>query len=276
MRKMSEQVLKIRYRCLHPSCVVYCKEGELFLAESLFARLSSFYEDEMVFRSPKDACRMGFSQPFEVLDIAEVKDENPVEEQTQLKDSFGSAADPISVLIAEHKKVLEKVEKVEEHLVKRDIDGLWVSTADLDNILHLHGGIKEEEVLFPALKGLVPFGEGLVACINEDHREIVSLIYAFREALKDGNINDKIIGSSLVALRSHIRKEDNEFFKFVEKYINDEMKEVLMVKMERAEKVFVPKEPGDRKYNEKQAAERAKFHEKTLEAKEIALDTCCH
>jgi len=221
---------------------------------------------------------MGFSQPFEVLDITEQRDENLAEQEqiTQPKDDPGSAADPIGVLIAEHKKVLEKLERVEEHLVKRDIEGLWVSTSALDNILHLHGGIKEEEVLFPALRGLVPFGEGLVACINEDHREIVSLIYTFREALRDGNINDKIIGSAIVALKSHIRKEDNEFFEFVKKYINDEMKEAIMSKMELADKAFVPQEPGERLPDEQKAIERAKFHEKTVESREIACDTCCH
>lgn len=275
---MSEKVLKIKYRCQHPSCVVYCKEGVVSLSESLFAKLSSFYEQEKVFKSPKDACRMGFSQPFEVLDITEQRDENlAVQEQiAQPKVDPGSAADPIGALITEHKKVLEKMERVEEHLVKRDIDGLWVSTADLDNILHLHGGIKEEEILFPALRGLVPFGEGLVACINEDHREIVSLVYSFREALRDGNINDKIIGSALVALKSHIRKEDNEFFEFVKKYINDEMRQAIMLKMELADKTFAPQEPGKCLPDEQKAIERAKFHEKTLESREIACDTCCH
>ena len=72
--------------------------------------------------------------------------------------------------------------------------------------------------------GLVPFGEGLVACINEDHREIVSLVHSFREALTDGNINDSSKSSAIVALRSHIRKEDNEFYEFIKKYINNEMK----------------------------------------------------
>lgn len=215
---------------------------------------------------------MGYGQQFKALSVAD-KDAEIDGAQSEKK---SPVKDPIAHLIAEHNKVLEKVERVEEHLVKRDIGGLWVSTADLDNIMHLHGGIKEEEILFPALRGLVPFGEGLVACIKEDHREIVSLLYSFREALKDGNINDKIIGSSLVSLKSHIRKEDNEFFEFVKKYINDEMKEAIMSKMELADKTFAPKEPGDRKFDEKEAAERMKFHEKTLESREIACDTCCH
>ena len=282
---MSEKILKINYACLHPSCVVFCKNGELFLPESEFTRLSSVYKhvpegfnqgEEALFKSPRGACRMGFSQQFKALNIVVAEDENGEIASHAQSEEKSLGNDPIGALIAEHKKVLEKVERVEEHLVKRDIEGLWVSTADLDNILHLHGGIKEEEVLFPALRGLVPFGEGLVACINEDHREIVSLLYSFREALKDGNINDKIIGSSLVALKSHIRKEDNEFFEFVKKYINDEMKEAIILKMELADKTFVPKEPGERKFDEKEATERMKFHTKTLESREIACDTCCH
>ena len=269
---MPEKILKIKYTCLHPSCVVFCKNGELLLPESEFARLSSVHKEEALFKSPRNACRMGYSQQFKALSVVD-KDAEIEGAQSEKK---SPVKDPITLLIAEHNKVLERVERVEEHLVKRDIDGLWVSTAVLDNILHLHGGIKEEEILFPALRGLVPFGEGLVACINEDHREIVSLLYFFREALKDGNINDKIIGSSLVALKSHIRKEDNEFFEFVKKYINDEMKEAIMSKMELADKTFAPKEPGERKFDEKEAAERMKFHGKTLESREIACDTCCH
>ncbi len=281
---MSEKILKIEYTCLHPSCVVFCKNGKLFLPESEFTRLSSVYKhvpegfnqgEDTFFKSPMGACRMGFSQQFKALNIVAAAEGENAETVGAEGKNLGLDNGPIGALIAEHKKVLEKVERVEEDLVKRDIEGLWVSTADLDNILHLHGGIKEEDILFPALRGLVPFGEGLVACIKEDHREIVSLLYSFREALKDNNINDKIIGSSLVALKSHIRKEDNEFFEFVRKYISDEMKEAIMANMELADKIFVPKEPGERKFDEKEAAERAEFHRKTLESKEIACDTCC-
>lgn len=267
---MSDGIVKIKYSCLHPSCVVHCKEGEIVLSESELDELFCD-KDSRIFKSPRHACRMGFSQQFKALNMEDAGVESSKQHEEKIYER-----DPIIALIAEHKKVLEKVERVEEDLIKRDIDSLWFSTIDLDNILHLHGAIKEEEILFPALSGLVPFGEGLVACINEDHREIVSLLYAFREALKDGNINDKIIGSSLVALKSHIRKEDNEFFEFVKKYINDEMKQAIMSKMELADKVFVSKEPGERKFDEKEAAERAKFHAKTLESKEIACDTCCH
>ena len=122
----------------------------------------------------------------------------------------------------------------------------------------------------------MPFGEGLVACINEDHREIVTLIHSFREALTDGNINDKIIGSAIVALKSHIRKEDNEFYEFVKKYITDDMKKTIMAGMEQAESAFVPKEAGERKSDEQKTAERALHHEKLSAVRESSLDTCCH
>ncbi len=269
---MSEKILKVRYQCQHSSCVVNCKNGELFLPETLLE--TSFSEDKTIFKSPRDFCRMGFSQPFKVMDVEEARDTD-VEDEMPTEGSK-MAADPISALVKEHELVLKKVEAVEAHLDERDIEGLWISTCDLDNILHLHGAIKEEDVLFPALMGLVPFGEGLVACINEDHREIVSLVHSFREALTDGNINDKIIGSAIVALRSHIRKEDNEFYEFIKKYISEDMKKSIMAEMEQAEKAFVPKEPGEHKTDEKKAAERAEHHEKLYAARESSLDTCCH
>lgn len=268
---MSEKILKVTYQCLHSSCVVNCKNGELYLPEDLLEESSS--SDKTVFKSPRDFCRLGFSQPFKAMDIVEAKD---ADEDAAQEECLDAAADPIAALKEEHNKVLKRVEAVEAHLDERDIEGLWVSTCDLQNILHLHSGTKEEDVLFPALLGLVPFGEGLVACINEDHREIVSLIHAFREALTDGNINDKVIGSAIVALRSHIRKEDNEFYEFIKKYINNEMKKVIMAGMEQAERAFVPQEAGERKIDEKKAQERCLHHDKLYAARESSLDTCCH
>lgn len=273
---MLEKLLKIKYLCLHPSCVVFCRTGELYLPETKYAELSSVNGDSKIIKSPKNACRLGYSQQFEVLSVEEAVDEDVEEGILGKLSSNNTKGDPIAALIEEHKKVLEKADIVEKLLATRNLDDLWVATADLDNILHLHSGLKEEEILFPALRGLVPFGEGLVACINEDHREIVSLIYSFREALRDGTINDKIIGSALVALNSHTRKEDNEFFEFVRKYITEEMKGTLMKAMEQAEKSFVPSEPGERKPDEAKAEERAWFHGKANESKEMACDTCCH
>lgn len=269
---MSEKILKVTYQCLHSSCVVNCKNGELYLPEDLLEESSS--SDKTVFKSPRNFCRLGFSQPFKAMDIVEAKDADA--EDDMQEDDSNTTVDPIAALKDEHNKVLKRVEAVEVHLDERDIDGLWASTCDLENILHLHSGTKEEDVLFPALLGLVPFGEGLVACINEDHREIVSLIHAFREALTDGNINDKVIGSAIVALRSHIRKEDNEFYEFIRKYISSDMKKKIMAEMELAEKAFIPKEPGERKMDEKKAQERCQHHEKLYAARESSLDTCCH
>ncbi|MDH4100061.1 MAG: hemerythrin domain-containing protein [Nitrospirota bacterium] len=269
---MSDRILKVKYTCQHPSCVVFCKKGELLMSEAELAHCSSFFEDEKMIRSPKHACRLGYSQPFEVaeIEVAELSDLNGVPDERDV------VRDPIANLMAEHNMVLEKAQKVEEMLTARDLDGLWTATNDLDNALHLHSGIKEEEVLFPMLKDLVPFGEGLIICINEDHREIASLVHSFREALRDDTINDKVIGSALVALRSHVRKEDNEFFAFVKRFVTDDMNEPIMTALEQAEKNFVPKEAGERMPDEEKAAERHKFHSKTLAAKEIALDTCCH
>ena len=77
-------------------------------------------------------------------------------------------------------------------------------------------------------------------------------------------------------MRSHVRKEDNEFFEFVYKYINDDVKEAVMAGMEQVEKAFVPTEPGERLPDEQKAAEREWFQKKALQSIEFALDTCCH
>lgn len=273
---MSDKILEIKYACQHSSCVVHCRNGVLYLTEAEYDDLSASYEADRYFKSPKNACRMGYSQKFEALNIDVAKDEDSVGENSDVPVGADQMRDPIAALISDHIKINDMADKVEALLAKRNIGDLWVATSDLDNMLLLHSGIKEEDILFPALRGLVPFGEGLVACINEDHREIISLIYSFREALRDGTINDKIIGSALVALRSHTRKEDNEFFEFVRKYITEDMKEALMRSLAHAEHTFVPVEPGECKPDEKKADERAWFHKKVIETKEIACDTCCH
>ena len=54
------------------------------------------------------------------------------------------------------------------------------------------------------------------------------------------------------------------------------MKKTIMAEMERAEKAFIPKGPGERKFNEQKAGERAMHHEKLNVARETSLDTCCH
>ena len=146
---MSEKILKVTYQCLHSSCVVNCKNGELFLPEALLEE--SFSEDKTIFKSPRDFCRLGYSQPFKVMNIEEAKDAD-AEDDIQEDDSK-TTVDPIAALKDEHNKVLKRVEAVEAHLDERDIEGLWVSTCDLQNILHLHSGTKRGGCIIPCAAG---------------------------------------------------------------------------------------------------------------------------
>jgi len=271
---MSEKMLKIKYKCLQ-SCVVYCKNGSITIPESVFTQLSTDPGDKSLFKSPKGICRLGFSQLFQVVSFEEtVGSASYVQERISASDGSRNL-DPINILISDHKKIIKRVELIEEQILKRDVDALWISTVDLLNDITLHSGIKEEEILFPALKGLVPFGEGLVATINEDHREIASLLDAFRSGLEDGNINDKIIQSVMVSLRSHIRKEDYEFFVFVRKYLDEPLKKILLEEFHKAEDAYDPIEAGDRFPDPGRTTARREFHELMNEVRESANVAAC-
>ena len=67
--------------------------------------------------------------------------------------------DPLWMLSDEHQHVLAKLEVIEEQVRKRDIEGLWESTASVENDIILHA-IKEEEVLFPLIN-VFPWARGL-------------------------------------------------------------------------------------------------------------------
>lgn len=271
---MSEKMLKIKYRCLQ-SCVVYCKNGSLTIPESIFAKLSTSQEDKTLFKSPKGVCRLGFSQPFQVVSLEETDGSASYQQERVSASDVSQRVDPINILISEHKKIINRLELIEEQILKRDVDALWISTVDLLNDITLHSGIKEEEILFPALKGLVPFGEGLVTTIKEDHREVASLIDAFRSGLEDGNINDKIIQSAMVSLRSHIRKEDFEFFVFVRKYLDEPTKQHLLEDFHNAENSYEPIESGIRSPDTSRTAVRREFHELMNEVRESANVASC-
>lgn len=269
------KMVEVKYRCMHPSCVVNCREGIIGIEEGLLNELSSNGREEGLFRSPHGICRLGFSQTFKVLSKAEIDDEAAGEVEILPENN------PIAVLVAEHKLILKKLALIEEQLAKRDIDALWVSTVDLENELNLHSGKKEEEVVMPALCSLMPLAETLVAIIKEDHREVLSILHAFRDALIEGSIIDGLIKSTIVSLRSHIRKEDNEFFELVDKHLHEEICAPLIEGMKKIEAEFVPALPGDRL---KLAAERraSKANRDHLEEafkalRETQLDSCnCH
>lgn len=242
---MAEKLLKVKYECQHPSCQVFCKRGELYLVEDYFKELEEAKEGEDIFKSPKDACRMGFAQPFKALSVTE---EELNEDGEIVSDEASSVEDensPITLLKKEHKHVLEVLETFEHHLKKRDIPALWLSATDLENEILLHSVMKEEQGLFPVIAGKVPMVEGYMAIVLEDHKEFLSLLHSFRCGLQSNDIHDGIIHSVIVNLKSHILKENGEFFDMLEENLSDEDKATVMGRMAKLEADFVPIEAGD-------------------------------
>jgi len=276
---MSQQKLDIRYRCLHPSCCVNCREGYLTMNEGLFKDLSESCE-EGVFKSPRGACRLGYSQMFKVIKVEIISDAaaepGTVPHASDCCDK--STKDPIAILVEEHRSILKMVVEIEDQVRTRDVDALWASTNNLENALHAHSALKEEEVLFPAMRGLVTFGEGLVSTIKEDHREVLSLLHTVRDALRDNEILNGIVKSMIVSLKGHIRKEDAEFFELVSASLDPCVKGKILEGMNKVDKLFVPKEAGDRKANPLTSAERVQLDEAIAAVRDLAhIDGgCCN
>ncbi|OGQ57847.1 MAG: hypothetical protein A3J24_02040 [Deltaproteobacteria bacterium RIFCSPLOWO2_02_FULL_53_8] len=281
---MSTIMVDIKYRCLHQSCCVNCREGLITVEEAVYNQLIAESVEKDVIKSPKGACRMGFRQPYKILkaDRQEVVDEDTSEISPYVTSPTEAEEGPIALLMAEHREIIKKIGVIEDHLRIRDIDALWVSTCDMENMLNLHSGCKEEDVALPILNEAVAFGHALGAIVKEEHREILSLIHAFRSALQDGDINDAIIRSMIVSLKSHIRKEDYEFFTLVEGGLDDETKRRMLAGMEEVEKTFVPVEPGNRlimtNAQKEEAARRSAHHKEVLTVRDIANtdSACCH
>lgn len=286
---MTEQVLEIKYRCLHESCQIKgCREGVLTLEESVFNQLSALFEDKTLFKSPRGMCRLGFPQTLKVINISKsgsamVEGEEGEGGETVIgKQGEKKGVDPIDILMEEHKVVLKRLELIEEQIRKRDIDGLWITTADVENDIILHSIEKEEGVLFPLLKDSSPLIEGAISIIKEEHRELIALIDSIRSALKEGDIPDSVTYSAIANLRSHISKEDNEFFEMVNDYLDTEGEMQLLQGMAKAEKFHIVIQAGNRikeLSSEKDASssEREKFNEALLAAKRSDKDDgCCH
>lgn len=277
---MSEEVLHIKYRCLHPSCVVNCREGDVDVEKGLFEELSTSYDEEGVFKSPKGVCRMGFSQPFKVLSMEKASAEKPEEAP---HDEAAGEDDPIKVLMDEHQVVLKLLDDMDSQLRIRDMDALWETITTIENDIILHSIKKEEEVMMPLLKDVLPMGEGLITIVAEDHREMISLLHAFKKGLAEDEILDGLAMSIATNLKSHIRKEDNEFFELVEKSLDPERRKMLFEGMEEVERTHVPQDQGTRKdfgvKTSDEKAQRELFEEQIKAIKDLVnVDTssCCH
>jgi len=274
---MTTHLFEIKYKCLHESCFASCKKGNLSLEESEFNKLSS-YEDKSLLKSPKGICKLGFTQKFK---IEKVKDSLSKKDNNEI--ITDNSSDPIEILIQEHQIVLELLDRIETHIRRRNVDGLWTSVCELENEITLHSIVKEEGVLFPLLENVGSQIIAFLGIIKEDHREVFSFLHSFKSALIDNEILDGI-GHSLVAnLRTHISKEDNEFFEVVNHYLTAKDKENLLIKMKKAEESFVPEEVIDlnefaiKSKNNDNYKAREKHNEAIEAMKEMKIQSeCCH
>jgi len=236
---MSKRRLKVSYKCLHPSCHVFCKKGELLMEEAEFNRLSHALEEDGTFRSPRDACRLGYAQAFSVVSVEDVTDTEDVA-------VIEADSELIGMLKAEHEKVIEKLNLMKDQISRRDMDGLWMTTAALNNDIMLHSIKKEETVLFPAVEGRIPMGYAIINIMKEDHRELLSFLHNFRIGLQEGDIHNSISNSLLMNLKNHIDKENVEFFVMASECLDAEEQAAIFEKMLVLEKAHLPEDPGKR------------------------------
>jgi hemerythrin-like domain-containing protein len=240
---MPDRVLKIKYKCLHPSCQVNCSRGELTLEESQFDGLLKAFEEEEKFKSPRGVCKLGFSQPFKALSVKSAEEAGASVEGSANK----AARDPLKVLREEHQVVLKKLDFIEDQIRTRDIPGLWESTAAVENDMILHSIKKEEGVLFPLVLKKSSKEHTFIQIFHEDHKEFLSLLHSFRCGLQEDEILDGIVNSLIVNLRNHFLKEDEEFFTMIDEYLGAEDKAKILKDMNKIQGGFVPAVAGDRR-----------------------------
>src|SRR3972149_2773552 len=240
---MSDNHLRIKYRCQHPDCQIKsCRTGEIEVDETEFAEMSSASGDKTLFKSPRGICRLGFAQTFkalEVMKVSEIPADADIETDAEI--------DPVSILREDHQRVLRRLDVIEDMILRRDINGLWIALAEVENDIVLHSIRKEEGVLFPLLSKLDSTNDKYIEIMKEDHRELIVLLHSIRYAMCDDEIPDNVLRSALSNLRSHISKEDEEFFDMIDESLDAESRRILLEGMDSAEKVHVVIKAGERK-----------------------------
>ncbi|MCC7202878.1 MAG: hemerythrin domain-containing protein [Nitrospirae bacterium] len=274
---MTKDHLRIKYRCQHPDCQIKsCRTGEIDLDQDVFEEMSSSQDDKTLFRSPRNICRLGFSQTFKALDVRRVSD---ISEDAGIE-AESEEINPVSILREEHQGVLRRLDVIEDMIIRRDINGLWIAMAEVENDIVLHSLRKEEGVLFPLLIKLDPLNEKYIEIIKEDHRELMVLLHSVRNAMCDDDIPDNVLRSALSNLRSHISKEDEEFFAMIEECLNSDDRRFLVEEMGKAEQSHVVITAGERTHgaheHEDASPEQMKYREAVFTARQLAEKDHCH
>lgn len=274
---MSENHLRIKYRCQHPDCQIkICRTGEIDVDETEYAEMSLSADDKTLFKSPRGICRLGFAQTFKALEVRNVLD---ISDDADIE-TFSEELNPVTILREEHQRVLRRLDVVEDMILRRDINGLWTVMAEVENDIVLHSIRKEEGVLFPLLIKLDPMNDKYIEIIKEDHRELMALLHSVRDAMCEDDIPDNVLRSALSNLRSHISKEDEEFFYMVEDSLDSDSRRFLLEEMDRAEKSHVVIAAGERTKgihdHEDESPEQMKYREAVFTARQLAEKDSCH
>ena len=274
---MSQDHLRIKYRCQHPDCQIkICRTGEIDIDEMEFIELSSSTADKTLFKSPRGICRLGFAQTFKALEVRNVSGIS----EDSVVETDADEVNPVSILREEHQRVLRRLDVIEDMILRRDIDGLWINMAEVENDIVLHSIRKEEGVLFPMLIKLDPVNEKYIEIIKEDHRELIVLLHAVRKAMCQDEIPDNVLRSALSNLRSHISKEDEEFFYMVEECLDSDSRRTLLEGMDLAEKSHVLITAGERTAglhnHEDDSPDKFRYREEVLSARQSDEKDSCH
>jgi len=274
---MSDNHLRIKYRCQHPDCQIKsCRTGEIEVDETEFAEMSSASGDKTLFKSPRGICRLGFAQTFKALEVMKVS-EIPADADLE---TDAEEINPISILREEHQRVLRRLDVIEDMILRRDINGLWIALAEVENDIVLHSIRKEEGVLFPLLIKLDPMNDKYIDIIKEDHRELVALLHSVRNAMCEDEIPDNVLRSALSNLRSHISKEDEEFFYMVEECLDSDSRRFLLEEMSRAEESHVVITAGERTSgihnHEDDSPDKIRYREEVMSARQSDEKDSCH
>ena len=274
---MSDNHLRIKYRCQHPDCQIKsCRTGEIEVDETEFAEMSSASGDKTLFKSPRGICRLGFAQTFKALEVMKVS-EIPADADIE---TDAEEINPISILREEHQRVLRRLDVIEDMILRRDINGLWIALAEVENDIVLHSIRKEEGVLFPLLIKLDPMNDKYIDIIKEDHRELMELLHSVRNAMCEDEIPDNVLRSALSNLRSHISKEDEEFFYMVEECLDSDSRRFLLEEMSRAEESHVVITAGERTSgihnHEDDSPDKIRYREEVMSARQSDEKDSCH
>lgn len=139
------------------------------------------------------------------------------------------------ILVAEHKTVVEKMDRLEEAAAAGDTRTVEKLLSFFEFDLQLHRR-KEEEVLFPALGEHLGTGSGPVACMLDEHVREKTLVREMRAAMEGtgGPLPLRRAVAAFVGhLRAHIEKENEVLFPMAERVLRPEQKEAVYEGMRR-------------------------------------------